>query len=123
MVYTKTCTQCGKEYSTEQRLKKLCPKCYSFNRKRDWQAQNAEIKKPAIKRREKKKPPVLTLERVCHIEAVYNALNKTYKHYHDIVRIIEDTSADRCVCCGDIIPEGRMVCPECERKAKEMKRW
>ena len=21
---------------------------------------------------------------------------------------------DRCVCCGDIIPEGRMVCPICE---------
>ena len=24
--------------------------------------------------------------------------------------------ADRCVCCGDIIPEGRQVCPQCERK-------
>lgn len=22
--------------------------------------------------------------------------------------------ADRCVCCGDIIPEGRQVCPQCE---------
>ena len=22
--------------------------------------------------------------------------------------------ADRCVCCGEIIPEGRMVCPRCE---------
>ena len=22
---------------------------------------------------------------------------------------------DRCVCCGAIIPEGRMVCPNCER--------
>lgn len=21
--------------------------------------------------------------------------------------------ADRCVCCGDIIPEGRQVCPQC----------
>lgn len=20
---------------------------------------------------------------------------------------------DRCVCCGEIIPEGRMVCPNC----------
>ena len=26
---------------------------------------------------------------------------------------------ERCVCCGAIIPEGRMVCPECERKAAE----
>lgn len=23
-------------------------------------------------------------------------------------------SEDRCVCCGKIIPEGRMVCPVCE---------
>ncbi len=25
--------------------------------------------------------------------------------------------SDRCVCCGAIIPEGRMVCPTCERRA------
>lgn len=24
-------------------------------------------------------------------------------------------NADRCVCCGDVIPEGRQVCPKCER--------
>ena len=24
---------------------------------------------------------------------------------------------NRCVCCGEIIPEGRMVCPQCEAKA------
>lgn len=23
---------------------------------------------------------------------------------------------NRCVCCGKIIPEGRMVCPQCEAK-------
>ena len=23
---------------------------------------------------------------------------------------------DHCVCCGDILPEGRMVCPQCERQ-------
>lgn len=21
---------------------------------------------------------------------------------------------NRCVCCGEIVPEGRMVCPNCE---------
>ena len=26
------------------------------------------------------------------------------------------SDADRCVCCGDIIPEGRQICPQCERK-------
>ena len=23
---------------------------------------------------------------------------------------------ERCICCGEIIPEGRQVCPNCERK-------
>ena len=27
-------------------------------------------------------------------------------------------NADRCVCCGEIIPEGRMVCPNCEVASK-----
>ena len=27
--------------------------------------------------------------------------------------------AERCVCCGEIIPEGRLVCPSC----KEVKRY
>lgn len=26
---------------------------------------------------------------------------------------------DRCVCCGAIIPEGRMVCPQCEKEAED----
>lgn len=26
------------------------------------------------------------------------------------------TTEDRCVCCGEIVPEGRMVCPMCENK-------
>lgn len=24
-----------------------------------------------------------------------------------------------CVCCGEIIPEGRQVCPKCEKGVKE----
>ena len=26
-------------------------------------------------------------------------------------------NADRCVCCGTYVPEGRQVCPTCERDA------
>lgn len=26
------------------------------------------------------------------------------------------SDADRCVCCGEIVSEGRQVCPQCERK-------
>lgn len=30
-----------------------------------------------------------------------------------------DPREDRCVCCGEIIPEGRQVCPSCMKKAVE----
>ena len=30
-------------------------------------------------------------------------------------------NAERCVCCGAVIPEGRMVCPKCEKEAEEKK--
>lgn len=26
---------------------------------------------------------------------------------------------DRCVCCGEIVPEGRQVCPRCENGAEQ----
>lgn len=26
---------------------------------------------------------------------------------------------NRCVCCGAVIPEGRMVCPMCEMEAED----
>lgn len=29
-------------------------------------------------------------------------------------------SEDRCICCGEIIPEGRHICPSCEKPMKEM---
>lgn len=27
---------------------------------------------------------------------------------------------NRCVCCGEVIPEGRQVCPICEARAEAM---
>lgn len=29
---------------------------------------------------------------------------------------------NRCVCCGEIIPEGRMVCLKCEKVVEEWKK-
>ena len=26
---------------------------------------------------------------------------------------------DACVCCGAYVPEGRMICPQCEAKSNE----
>ena len=30
-------------------------------------------------------------------------------------------NVDRCICCGEIIPEGRLICPKCEAEANEKK--
>ncbi len=30
---------------------------------------------------------------------------------------------NRCVCCGAVIPEGRMVCPLCEMDVEERVRY
>lgn len=32
---------------------------------------------------------------------------------------VEYCNADRCVCCGEIIPEGQMICPNCLVKTKD----
>ena len=38
-----------------------------------------------------------------------------------IVSILNEQNVaneNRCVCCGEIIPEGRQVCPQCEKEMK-----
>lgn len=30
-------------------------------------------------------------------------------------------NAEHCICCGEVIPEERQVCPQCEAEAKESK--
>ena len=35
--------------------------------------------------------------------------------------VIKNSSVDRCVMCGSIVPEGRQVCLKCERKVMNMK--
>ena len=34
-------------------------------------------------------------------------------------RVLPMADADRCVCCGEIVPEGRQVCPQCENGVKQ----
>jgi hypothetical protein len=121
-VYTKTCPQCGREYTTEQSRKKICPECLNKNDKKRKNAVRAVRMKPAPKKKKPKKT-FPTLYEVSRVERIYNAVKKTHKHYHDIVHIIESSKAECCVCCGATIPEGRMVCPACERKAEEARRW
>ena len=34
-----------------------------------------------------------------------------------------DSSADRCVCCGEIIPEGTQVCSNCNGRTDKPDAW
>ena len=34
-------------------------------------------------------------------------------------RLVDEMSDNRCVYCGEIIPEGRQVCPTCEQQQTE----
>ena len=49
-----------------------------------------------------------------HIADVYSKVKHKYLHYGDIVALV-DRTVDKCVCCGEIVPEGRQVCPQCEK--------
>lgn len=35
------------------------------------------------------------------------------------LNMYERHSSERCICCGDIIPEGRQICCKCEKEANE----
>jgi hypothetical protein len=49
--------------------------------------------------------------------------NLTLEEYQQLSALMFRTldklfwKAEKCVCCGAVIPEGRQVCPKCERKA------
>lgn len=99
------CVECGRVFYAKTKNAKRCENCSKY-------------KKPAEKPQKSK--PTLKVEDVSRVERIYNKVHGTYKHYGEIVNIIEGTPPDRCVSCGEIVPEGRLVCPICEKKGN---RW
>ena len=62
-------------------------------------------------KRKAKKP--LTVAAVLRISNIYSKVNNKHINYGDMVALI-NRNIDQCVCCGEIVPEGRHVCPLCE---------
>lgn len=113
---TRICIDCGKTFRTPGQ-DQLCHSCKVKHRKKALKKQ-CEQYKNVYKKKESPKPKV-SLEQEQKVERIYNAIHKSRYHgYGEIVQIIESANADRCVCCGAIIPEGRLVCPNCERMAE-----
>lgn len=100
-LYLKTCTECRLTFRTDNPEQRMCFSCEAHS-------------KPHQEKRSTKNKKTLTLDEILHISEIYNRVNGKYLHYGDIVSIINNTKADRCVCCGEIVPEGRQVCPQCE---------
>lgn len=42
---------------------------------------------------------------------------KISKEYEEYIK--RKKSEDTCICCGEIVPEGRQVCPQCESNFTE----
>lgn len=47
-------------------------------------------------------------------DAALERLETLGEDVSDLRRDLALSVADRCVCCGEIVPEGRMVCKRCE---------
>ena len=101
----KQCIDCGKVFRTDNDGVTVCPTCQRY-------------RKPARPVKKIKRKP-LSISEVLHIGAVYDKVNGTSlrNHYGEINTMLEKCVAGRCVCCGDPIPEGTLVCQICERKA------
>lgn len=46
-------------------------------------------------------------------------MKENIMYYPEIVSSQSMENVDRCACCGEIIPEGQMVCPNCMVCVKE----
>lgn len=101
-LYTVKCHECQKVFKTFESDATFCPDCLKYRQPR----------KPSRKRKAAKK--TLTIAEILHITKVYNKINHKYLHYGEIV-VLLDQNVDRCVCCGEIVPEGRQVCLKCEK--------
>ena len=100
-LYVVKCHDCFKVFRTDKALETVCPDCLKAREAR---------KNP---RRKKVVKKALTFAEILHIADVYSRVKHKYLHYGDIVALV-DRNADHCVCCGEIVPEGRHVCPICE---------
>lgn len=110
-LFTRQCRDCHKLFRTDKKDVFVCPSCQDV---RDYMKGGERIYK------RKTKKPKLSIGEVMHIGVICDKVNGTSLsvHYDDIVKKIQNTNVDRCVCCGEIIPEGRMICPKCEKEGE-----
>ena len=98
------CYGCHMMFKPENKNENFCPAC----------VRHIQSRIPKDKKKPKKP---LTLAEVMHIAKVYNRVNHKHLHYGELVALL-DKNSEHCICCGVAIPEGRQVCPQCEKAVK-----
>jgi hypothetical protein len=100
-LYLFRCLDCNKDFRTDNPKSKVCPSCQ-------------KLRKPHEVKSKRRKKKILTFAEISHIVKVYDKVNHKYLHYGEVVNLIE-ANAEHCVCCGATEPEGRQICPQCEK--------
>ena len=114
---TRTCVECKMIFRTPGQ-EQLCASCRKKHFKEAHKQQAEEQKKVKMVEAEKRPKPKVSIAEEQRIERIYNAIHTSrYHEYGEISALIENRKENTCVCCGEQVPEGRMVCPTCERRA------
>ncbi len=58
------------------------------------------------------------LHGTCIVEDAFNTARMPDSKMFCAVGKRKIDNAEHCICCGEVIPEGRQVCPYCERNGK-----
>ena len=65
--------------------------------------------------------------RISRMEEAHHALHlsdsKAPKTENGAEALNGDRNTERCVCCGEIIPEGQQVCKRCSEQAQQQNAW
>ena len=89
--YTKVCTQCGCEFETVRKKVRVCEECRKFNSTEYCKRQNAQTKKPEVKK-PKAKPKGPSLIEYTAIVERYNrehGTKYTYGKFEELVNLGE----------------------------------
>ena len=102
-LYTLSCAECHKVFRTDDPNQRVCPECLRYRR-------------PCKRPPKKQTKELLTFAQISHIAEVYKKIHHKYLKYGDVVSLV-NANAEHCVCCGAVIPEGKQICPQCEKAA------
>lgn len=115
----RVCKECGKTFRTPNNGR-LCPSCKEVHRKETQKKEAEKYRGARFIKDDSPQEAEISLSEALRLVRIYNAIHRDkYRSYGEVTHIIENTKIDCCVCCGEVVPEGRMVCPKCEAKAED----